>query len=43
MNAVMLAFAVLTLGHALIAWLAVRRLHRHYAAPQALHEDPAAD
>jgi len=42
-NAVMLAFAILTLAHALIAWLAVRRLRRHYAAPHLLHDDPAAD
>ncbi|HVH33931.1 MAG TPA: hypothetical protein VM847_07465 [Tahibacter sp.] len=43
MNAVMLAFAILTLAHALIAWLAVRRLRRYYAAPHLLHDDPAAD
>jgi hypothetical protein len=43
MNAVMLAFAILTLAHALIAWLAVRRLRRHYATLHPLHDDPAAD
>ena len=42
MNAVTLALAVLTLAHALIAWLVVRRLRlQHVAASRADRVDPA--
>ncbi len=44
MNPVTLALAALTLTHALIASLAVRRLRRHHAAaPPTARVDPATD